>query len=89
MEKCKSQFIDFVLDRIDEGRRKLWSTEEYKELLDKRQEAELNLFGDNQELKAKFNAVENLGSQAELLQDVNTYMQGVKDARILMELFGL
>jgi hypothetical protein len=89
MDKCKSLLIDFILERINEGRRKLYAAEEYDELFQKKQEAERDLVGDSQELRAKYRTFDNLDSQLELLQDVDAYVQGVKDAKIINEMLGL
>ncbi len=59
------------------------------ELFKKRQEAERNLYVEDRELRAKFNDWENLGTQLEILQDANTYLQGVKDAKVINEILGL
>lgn len=88
MDKCKSQLMDFIEERINEGRRQLYCNEEYKELSQKWQDAERNIYGEDRELRAKFNDWENLGTRLEILQDAQTYLQGVKDAKIINEILG-
>lgn len=88
MDKCKSQLMDFIEERINEGRRQLYGDEEYMELFRKRQEAERNLYVEDREIRTKFNDWENLGTQLEILQDANTYLQGVRDAKIINEMLG-
>jgi len=88
MDNFSEEFWNFVIERQEQGCKRLYQDKEYIKLEKQFDDALHDILGDSSEMKQKYSVFENIQGQLECKRVFQTYLQGARDTQQLMALLG-